>query len=278
MVEMAVEVAVIPAAGRGTRMRPITRAVPKSLVPVVDRPAVQWVVEEAVRAGATEVFIIVDEESQELVERHFNSAEEEPLPGLEEVDIRTIIQPAARGLGHAVGIAEEAVGGRPFYCLLVDNLAVPGEDVLAHMAAARNGGSVVCVRDLTEEYLDRYGFVVPDISLSEHVLEISGAIEKPGIKNAPSKLGLVGRYLFSAEIFEALAATPPSVGGEIQLTDAIDAVAAQGLCRAFITEYELLDVGIPTSYLQALTKLALAHPEHGARNTQIIEESLHDTR
>ncbi len=275
---MTIEVAVIPAAGRGTRMRPITRALPKSLVPVVDRPAVQWVVEEAVRAGATEVYIIVDAESQELVERHFNSAEEEPLPGLEDVTVQTLIQPAPRGLGHAVGVAEEAVGGRPFYCLLVDNLAIPGEDVLADMAEARNGGSVVCVRDLPEEYLDRYGFVVPGLVRTDAVLEISGAIEKPGIKNAPSKLGLVGRYLFSAEIFDAISESAPSVGGEVQLTDAIDKVAGEGLCRAFITEYELLDVGLPESYLQALTRLALAHPDHGARNTQIIEDSLTENR
>jgi UTP--glucose-1-phosphate uridylyltransferase len=275
---MAIEVAVIPAAGRGTRMRPITRAVPKSLVPVVDRPAVQWVVEEAVRGGAREVFIVVDADSQELVERHFNSAEEEPLPGLEDVNIQTLIQPVARGLGHAVAVAEEAVGGRPFTCLLVDNLAVPGEDVLSDMTAARNGGSVVCVRDLPESFLDRYGFVAPRESISDTVLEISGAIEKPGIKDAPSKLGLVGRYLFSAEIFDALRDTAPSVGGEIQLTDAIDRVASQGLCRAFITEFELLDVGIPESYLQALTKLAVAHPEYGNRNADIISESLGDNR
>ncbi len=275
---MTVEVAVIPAAGRGTRMRPITRAVPKSLVPVVDRPAVQWVVEEAVRGGANEIYIIVDAESQELIERHFNSAEEDPLPGLEDIEVHTLIQPAPRGLGHAVGVAEEAVGGRPFYCLLVDNLSIPGEDVLADMAAARNGGSVVCVRDLPEEYLDRYGFVVPGVVHSEAVLEISGAIEKPGIKRAPSKLGLVGRYLFSADIFGAISEATPSVGGEVQLTDAIDTVAGEGLCRAFITQFELLDVGIPTSYLEALTKLAMAHPEHGARNAQIIEDSLTENR
>jgi len=275
---MAIEVAVIPAAGRGTRMRPITRAVPKSLVPVVDRPAVQWVVEEAVRAGAREVFIIVDAESQELVERHFNSAEEEPLAGLEDIIVHTLIQPAARGLGHAVSVAEDAVGGRPFHCLLVDNLAVPGQDVLPAMAAARNGGSVVCVRDLPESFLDRYGFVTPAESISENLLEISGAVEKPGIKNAPSKLGLVGRYVFSADIFDALRETAPSVGGEIQLTDAINGIADLGLCRAFITEFDLLDVGIPESYLQALTTLAITHPEFGSRNADIISNSLTDNR
>lgn len=269
---MNVEVAVIPAAGRGTRMRPATRALPKAMLPIVDRPAVQWVVEEAVRAGAKEVFVVVDPGVGELIERHFNSQEEGPLAGLEDVTVHAVVQDVPRGLGDAVRTAEKEVGSRPFYCLLVDNLVYPDGDVLPDMASAADANSVVCLRELSTDYLARYGFIVPGEWVADSVVEVLGAVEKPGVELAPSKLGLIGRYLFSEPIFAALDHVQPGVGGELQLTDAIHAVGEQGLCRGFVAATDLLDSGTPSGYLEASTILGAAHPDFGARYRAFLTE------
>ncbi|NNF09963.1 MAG: NTP transferase domain-containing protein [Acidimicrobiia bacterium] len=269
---MEIDVAVIPAAGRGTRMRPATRALPKAMLPIVDRPAVQWVVEEAVRAGAREVFVIVDPGVGVLIDRHFNSQEEGPLPGLEDVVVHPIVQDVPRGLGDAVRTAADAVGHRPFFTLLVDNLVYPDGDVLGHMADAADAGSVVCLRELGTEYLARYGFIVPGEWRTDRVVEVHGAIEKPGVEAAPSKLGLIGRYLFSSAIFEALDHIEPGVGGELQLTDAINAVGEAGSCLGYVSEDDLLDSGTPSGYLESSTVLGAAHPDFGARYRAFVTE------
>jgi UTP--glucose-1-phosphate uridylyltransferase len=261
---MDVHVAVIPAAGRGTRMRPATRALPKALLPVVDRPALQWVVEEAAVAGAREVYVVVDPGVHILVERHFNSQDEGPLPGLEEVEVHAIVQDIPRGLGDAVRLAAGEVGSRPFFCLLVDNMVPPGREVLSSMAAAANARSMVCLREYPNEFLDRYGFIVPGEWSSENVVQVLGAVEKPGREHAPSKLGLNGRYLFTAAVFDALAGVEPGVGGEIQLTDAIARLGEQGLCDGYVFDFDLLDSGTPSGYLEASTILGAAHPQWGA--------------
>jgi UTP--glucose-1-phosphate uridylyltransferase len=267
-----VDVAVIPAAGRGTRMRPATRALPKAMLPIVDRPAVQWVVEEAVRAGAKEIFVVVDPGVGVLIERHFNSQEEGPLPGLEDVVVHAIVQEVPRGLGDAVRTAASQVGSRPFFTLLVDNLVYPHGDVLPAMAAAADSGSVVCLRELGTEYLARYGFIKPGEWRDEHVVEVLGAIEKPGVEASPSKLGLIGRYLFNAAIFDALDHLEPGVGGELQLTDAINVVGEAGSCLGYVAQDDLLDAGTPSGYLESSTILGVAHPDFGARYRAFITE------
>lgn len=253
---MNIDVAVIPAAGRGTRMRPATRVVPKALLTVIDRPAIQYAVEEAARAGAKEAIVVVDLDAGHLVQQHFLS--EGRLVGLEEVKIRPVVQEEPLGLGHAVLEARQMVGDRPFFCLLADNIVRPGHDVLPSLAAAADPGvSVVCLRRLTDEWLSRYGVVVPTSKEIGGVLEIGGAIEKPGAEDAPSRLGLIGRYLFMPEIFEALAGLEPGVGGEIQLTDAISEIAAHGGCRGWIADSDLLDIGTPQGLLEASLFLGL---------------------
>jgi UTP--glucose-1-phosphate uridylyltransferase len=265
---MKIDVAVVPAAGRGTRMRPATRVVPKALIPVVDRPTVQYAVEEAARAGAREVIVVVDPEVGELVHRHFD--EEGGLPGLEGVEVRPVVQEVARGLGDAVLVAREAVAGRPFFCLLVDNIVLPGRDVLASTAAASNGSSVVCLRSLGPEMLERYGVVIPGPWRDARVLEVRGAVEKPGREAAPSNLGLVGRYLFTPEIFEALEGLPPGHGGEVQLTDAIRALAEGGRCLGLVIEDDLLDVGTPLGLMEATAYLGADHPEWAKEYRQFL--------
>lgn len=253
-------------------MRPATRAIPKAMLPIVDRPAVQWVVEEAARAGAHEIFVVVDPGVGVLVERHFNSQEEGPLPGLEDVTVHAIVQEVPRGLGDAVRTAAGAVGNQPFFTLLVDNLVYPDGDVLPNMAEAAAGSSVVCLRELGTEFLARYGFIVPGEWRGEQVVEVLGAIEKPGVEAAPSKLGLIGRYLFTGAIFEALDHIEPGVGGELQLTDAINAVGEAGSCLGFVAQDDLLDAGTPSGYLEASTILGTAHPDFGARYRAFITE------
>ena len=248
---MSVDVAVIPAAGRGTRMRPATRVVPKALITVVDRPAIQYAVEEAARAGAKEAIVVVDLDAGHLIAQHFKLGG--PLTGLEGIRVRPVVQEEPLGLGHAVYEAAEMVGDRPFFCLLSDNIVRPGQDVLAEMAAGSDDGavSVMCLRRLTDEFLSKYGVVVPASDVEDGYLELAGAVEKPGVEEAPSRLGLVGRYLFTPEVFSILNKTTPGVGGEIQLTDAINELGNRGRLRGFVADRDLLDTGTPEGLLQA---------------------------
>jgi len=230
-------------------MRPATKVVPKALITVVDRPAVQYVVEEAVRAGATEVILVLDLDAGHLVQQHFLS--DGRLPGLEDVKIRVVVQEEPLGLGHAVWEAAEAVRDRPFFCLLADNIVRPGSDVLLPLAAAAKDGCAVCLRELTPDFLSKYGVVVPGSEVVAGTLDVVGAVEKPGPAKAPSNLGLIGRYLFTPEIFDVLGKLAPGHGGEIQLTDAINTLAAGGSCRGYVAEQDLLDVGTPRGLVEA---------------------------
>jgi UTP--glucose-1-phosphate uridylyltransferase len=248
---MSIDVAVIPAAGRGTRMRPATRVVPKALITVVDRPAIQYSVEEAARAGAEEAIVVVDLDAGHLIAQHFSLGG--PLPGLEDIRVRPVVQEEPLGLGHAVYEAQEMVGDRSFYCLLSDNIVRPGMDVLERMGAGSDHGevSVMCLRRLSDEFLSKYGVVVPSSEEANGYIDIGGAVEKPGVENAPSRLGLVGRYLFTPEIFSILDKTDPGYGGEIQLTDAINELGNRGRLRGYIADTDLLDTGTPQGLLEA---------------------------
>ncbi len=254
---MSIDVAVIPAAGRGTRMRPATRVVPKALVTVVDRPAVQYAVEEAARAGAREAVVVVDADAGHLVAQHFSLGG--VLPGLEDIQIRPLVQEKALGLGDAVREAADRVGDRSFFCLLADNIIRPGHDVLASLGSGSRDGavSVMCLRELSDEFLSRYGVVIPDSDVVDGYLDLAGAVEKPGVEAAPSRLGLVGRYVFTPEVFSILENTPPGVGGEIQLTDAIQELGERGRLRGYVADESLLDVGTPQGLVKASYELGL---------------------
>ena len=270
---MKVDVALVPAAGRGTRMRPATNAIPKALLTVVDRPSIQWVVEEAVRAGVTEVVVVADPDGGTIIERHFVSSRF--LPGLEGIRVRSVVQHEAKGLGHAVLMGREAIGDRPFYVLLADDLIRPRDDILPHLAAAADGGvSVVYVRELPDEMLDVKGVIVPRSEVFGDVVEVGGAVEKPGAARAPSNYGIHGRYLFMPEVFEYLERTQPGYGGEIQLTDAIAALGEAGICRAYVADVELLDVGNPLGYLHANAVLGALDPVYGPGFRAIVDDLL----
>lgn len=247
---MNVEVAVIPAAGRGTRMRPATRVVPKALVTVVDKPAIQYAVEEAARAGATEVILVVDLDAGHLVHQHFASGER--LPGLEHVKIRPVVQEEPLGLGHAVFEAERVVADRPFMCILADDIVRPGADILSTLVdASQDGSSVVCVREMSEELIVTKGAVIPTSEIVDGVMSIGGAIEKPSVDKIPSFFGVLGRYVFQPEIFEHLAGLEAGHGGEIQLTDAMNVLGERGRLKGAVTDASLLDIGNPLELLRA---------------------------
>lgn len=258
---MSVDVVVIPAAGRGTRMRPATRSVPKALITVIDRPTIQYAVEEAARAGVTEAVLVVNLDAASDIERHFMF--EGPLPGLEDMRVRLVVQEEPHGLGHAVLTAREAVGDRRFFCGLGDMIATPASRFYDQLEQGSGGGSAVALQEGEGDYYDRYGIVGVAQHVDDQVVQLDCALEKPGRDLAPSNLWLVGRYLFGPDVFDHLASVEPGHGGEIQLTDAIDAVARSGQCRGVVVPDDLLDVGNPLDLLKASTSLGLQSEEYG---------------
>lgn len=233
-------------------MRPATRVVPKALITVVDRPAIQYAVEEAARAGASEAIVVVDLDAGHLIAQHFSLGG--PLPGLEEIRVRPVVQEEPLGLGHAVYEAAEMVGDRPFFCLLSDKIVWPGYDVLPSLAAGSRDGtvSVMCLGELSDEVIPTQGVIMPASDEQDGFLDLAGAVEKPKVDDAPSRLGLVGRYLFTAEVLSILEKTPPGRGGEIQLTDAINELGRGGRLRGYVSPAgDLLDIGTPPGLVNA---------------------------
>ena len=253
-----VTVAVIPCAGTGSRMRPATRVVPKPLIPVVDRPVIQYVVEEAVAAGVTDVILVVDERPGNPVLAHFLDGE--PVPGLETIRFSAVVQSEPHGLGDALLQARAAVDGRPFACLLSDMFPRPGRSFTPRLVTLYDGRPVVALRRVSAEYFDRYGMVTIGENITGDVVEVESAVEKPGA-NAPSDLGIVGRYVFTPEIFGDLEAIDPGHDGELQLTDAIDRVARRTGALGLIVGDDLLDIGRPAGLLEATAAVGLSRPD-----------------
>lgn len=274
--------AVFPVAGLGTRMLPMTRAVPKEMLPVVDRPLIQYAVEEAVAAGVSELVFVIDR-PRPLLETHFRAVPAlagkiEAGPGGERLDAaRPLLPDGVRlvfarqdeplGLGHAVWCAREAVGGEPFAVLLPDDLMVPGSlGELIEAFHARGAGGIVAVEDVPPAETGRYGIV--DVGEDRGpVGRVRSIVEKPDPAEAPSSLGVVGRYVFDASIMDLLAETAPGAGGEIQLTDAIAKLAAGAGVYACRFSGERYDCGDRPGWLRATAALALLadRPDGGYR-------------
>jgi UTP--glucose-1-phosphate uridylyltransferase len=269
---------VIPAAGLGTRFLPATKALPKELLPVLDRPVLQWGVEEAVAAGL-DTMVVVLSRGKELLAAHFDSTPElertlearGKLDGLEAVRASQrlaaftyVYQPEPLGLGHAVLCARHAVGDRPFACLLPDDLSWGPRPILAQLVDAQRevGTPMLALMRVPRERISRYGAVAVAESRGR-LHRVSAMVEKPHPEEAPSDLAIMGRYVLTPAVLEALASTPAGVGGEIQLTDGIAGVLAQGPVWGLEFEGELLDVGTPEGWLQALIRLAPSHPRFG---------------
>ena len=281
---MQVRKAVIPAAGLGTRFLPATKAQPKVMLPVIDVPAIQLVVEEAVRAGLDDVLIVVGRD-QSSIDDHFDRSPEleaflEEKGKLEELatvraiselaQVHTVRQREALGLGHAVAVAEAHVGDEPFAVLLGDDLIHPREPLLARMLAAHaeRGRSVVAAMEVGRREIAMYGCIEPEPidegASEEGLVRIVSVVEKPDPDEAPSNLAVIGRYVFTPAIFDALRRTGPGRGGEIQLTDAINLLAGGEGADALAFSEGRFDVGNPLDYLKATVALACERDDLGA--------------
>ncbi|MGA9854268.1 MAG: UTP--glucose-1-phosphate uridylyltransferase GalU [Gammaproteobacteria bacterium] len=281
--------AILPVAGLGTRFLPATKASPKEMLPIVDKPLIQYAVEEAVEAGA-EVLVFVTSRTKRAISDHFDRAYEletelslrgrkhelalvqDIVP--EHVTCVYIRQAEALGLGHAVLCAEPVVGNEPFYVVLADDL-IAGDDrsPLQQMKDVYEsyGNSVIGVERVAREATGRYGIITPD-PVAEHLYRIKHIVEKPKPAEAPSTLGVVGRYLLTPGIFKLLRNTCKGAGGEIQLTDAIQALLTQENVYAYEYAGIRYDCGSKLGYLKATVEYGLKHTELGDNFRDYLEK------
>ncbi|HZU17195.1 MAG TPA: UTP--glucose-1-phosphate uridylyltransferase GalU [Candidatus Dormibacteraeota bacterium] len=271
--------AVFPAAGLGTRFLPITKAQPKEMLPLVDKPTIQYGVEEAIASGLEQV-IIVTSGGKRAIEDHFDRSGEierylrergkdelvEVLARVdalsEQVDIAYVRQKEPLGLGHAVWTARRLVEGEPCAVLLADDVVLGGTPCLRQLMEvhARTGATVLAVRRVPRDQVGRYG-IVSTGSSSGRLHEVEDLVEKPGPDQAPSDLAIVGRYVLTPEVLAALAETEPGAGKEVQLTDAIRRTLGGGRVVAYEFEGDYYDTGTLPGYLKANLALALKRPD-----------------
>ncbi|WP_422445661.1 UTP--glucose-1-phosphate uridylyltransferase GalU [Thermoanaerobacterium sp. DL9XJH110] len=269
---MKIKKAIIPAAGLGTRFLPATKAQPKEMLPIVDKPTIQFIVEEAVKSGIEEILIVTGR-NKRAIEDHFDKSVElelelkkkgkEGLLSLVEdisnmVDIHYIRQKEPRGLGHAIYCARTFVGDEPFAVLLGDDVIDAEEPVLKQMINIydRYNCSILGVQEVPEDDVSKYGIVNIN-PIEEKVYKVNDLIEKPSKKQAPSRMGILGRYIITPRIFEILEHTKPGAGGEIQLTDALKELLNYEVIYAYNFEGRRYDVGDRLGYLIATVEYAL---------------------
>ena len=293
-----VKKAVIPVAGLGTRMLPATKAIPKEMLPVVDKPLIQYVVNECVQAGIKEI-VLVTHASKNSIENHFDTSFEleatleqrvkrQLLADVQaicpkDVTIMHVRQGVASGLGHAVLCARPLVGDAPFAVVLPDViiddvLSNPKKDNLADMAAKFNTSRVsqVMVEQVPQEDVTKFGIV--DLEGAEvspgEAAKIHQMVEKPALEDAPSDLAVVGRYVLSEKIWDLLEFTPPGAGGEVQLTDAIAALMKTEQVDAYYMKGKSHDCGSKLGYMMANVEYALRHPELAGKFKDFLKETL----
>lgn len=277
--QMLINKAIFPVAGLGTRFLPATKAQPKEMLPVVDKPLIQYAVEEAYAAGIREM-IFVTGRHKRPIEDHFDmtfelevaleqAGKQELLQVVRSVkpdDMECIYirQPQALGLGHAVLCAQRLIGNHPFAVLLADDLMVGEPPVLKQMVDQFKEwrASILAVQEVPPEHTRRYG-IVAGTQVSERMLEVSRIVEKPAPEVAPSSLGVAGRYLLTPGVFHEIATQPRGVGGEIQLTDGISSLLRREKVFAYRYQGKRYDCGSKQGFLEANVELALAHPQIG---------------
>jgi UTP--glucose-1-phosphate uridylyltransferase len=285
----AVKTVVFPVAGRGTRFLPVTKASPKEMLPVVDKPLIQYAVDEALSAGA-ETLVFITGSSKRAIEDHFDSNPELEAvlqaQGKQELldTLRGILptwascvyirQPAPLGLGHAVLCARPVVGNAPFMVHLADDLIDAKVPCLKQMAEAYaiHGGSMLGVQNVPRQDTDKYGIVTLERNIAPRIGKMSHIVEKPKPEKASSTLAVVGRYLLSASIFEDLVKIGKGAGGEIQLTDGIARLMEREPVYAFEFEGKRYDCGSKLGYLQATVEYGLMHPSLGSDFADYLRE------
>lgn len=268
--------AIIPAAGLGTRFLPATKAMPKEMLPIVDKPTIQYIVEEAVESGVEDI-IIVTGKGKRAIEDHFDNSfeleqnllEKGKLDLLNEVqksskmvDIHYIRQKEARGLGHAIWCARKFIGDEPFAVLLGDDIVQAEKPCLKQMIEQyeRYHSSVIGVQAVSEEEVSRYG-IVAGKEIDNRLYRVDELVEKPKKSEAPSNIAIMGRYILSSSIFDILENQEPGAGGEIQLTDAIAALNMKEAVYAYEFEGVRYDVGEKLGFIQTTLEFALQRPE-----------------
>ncbi|HEV7721593.1 MAG TPA: UTP--glucose-1-phosphate uridylyltransferase GalU [Iamia sp.] len=273
-----VTTAVIPAAGLGTRFLPATKAQPKEMLPVVDKPAIQYVVEEAVRAGIDDILIITGRGKRSLEDHFDRNFELEYFLGekgkhdqrdqlvdiAELADIHYVRQGEPLGLGHAISVARKHVGDNPFAVLLGDEWMREDTPLLEGMIATyeRYNRSVIALQEVSPEEISRYGCAKPE-PVSDHLVQILDLVEKPDPAVAPSNLAVMGRYVLTPEIFDALARIEPGSGGELQLTDAIALLLQDQAVYGYIFTEGRYDTGQVLDYLKVIVELASEREDLG---------------
>ena len=268
--------AVLPAAGLGTRFLPATKAIPKEMLPIVDKPTIQYIVEEAVASGITDILVVVGRNKQ-CIEDHFDRAPEleqlldkkhdekrlaEVLGLANMAELHFVRQKQALGLGHAVHCARSFVGNEPFAVLLGDNIVHSQTPALRQLMDVydQTGCSVLAVQDVPEEQVSRFGIVGCGPSLNQNTFRVTGLVEKPPLAEAPSRTAIYGRYVITPEIFEILQSQSAGAGGEIQLTDALRTLLSFQTIYATRICGQLYDVGDKLGFLQATVEYALRDP------------------
>jgi UTP--glucose-1-phosphate uridylyltransferase len=269
---MKVRKAIIPAAGLGTRFLPATKAMPKEMLPIVDKPTIQYIVEEAVESGIEDI-IIVTGKGKRAIEDHFDNSFEleqnlfekgkfellnEVQKSSKLVDIHYIRQKEPKGLGHAIWCARKFIGDEPFAVLLGDDIVKAEKPCLKQLIEQyeRYNATILGVQSVPEQDVSRYG-IVNGNRMGERFYSVSSLVEKPKQEDAPSNLAILGRYILSPKIFEILNEQEPGAGGEIQLTDAIAALNDYEAVYAYDFEGKRFDVGEKMGFIQTTIELAL---------------------
>ncbi|MCK4273416.1 MAG: UTP--glucose-1-phosphate uridylyltransferase GalU [Dehalococcoidales bacterium] len=286
---MKVRKAVIIAAGRGTRFLPMTRSLPKEMLPLVDKPLIQYAVEEALGSGIEQV-IIVTAQGKSAIEDYFERSPElehfleqkgdaEHLSQMREItgmaDVRYVRQKEQLGLGHAILMAKEIVGNEPFAVILPDDIIDSDVPCLKRMIDIyeKYEAGVIAVERVGDEDTRKYGIIEPK-RVSERVYQVLSLVEKPEPAQAPSRLGIVGRYVLTPQIFDVLAVTPPGKGNEIQVTDALQLLLKQQKLYAFELEGVRHDTGNPLGWLKANVALALKRDDLGPELREYFKKLL----
>lgn len=275
---MRVRKAVIPAAGLGTRFLPATKAQPKEMLPIVDKPGIQYIVEEAIKAGIEEILIITGRNKTSII-NHFDRAVElehnlkeknkiELLQKVEEItdmaNLHYVRQIEPKGLGHAILCAKTFVGEEPFAVLLGDDIVHSEEPCVRQLINVfeKEKASVLGVQTVDPSQVDKYG-IVDGEKLSDRTYKVNDMVEKPSVENAPSNVAILGRYILTPKIFELLEKTEPGKGGEIQLTDAIKALAEFEDIYAYDFKGQRYDTGDKLGYLKATVEFGMRHEDVG---------------
>ncbi|ENZ03227.1 UTP-glucose-1-phosphate uridylyltransferase [Clostridium thermobutyricum] len=273
---MKVKKAIIPAAGLGTRFLPATKAQPKEMLPIVDKPTIQYIIEEAVASGIEEILIITGR-NKKCIEDHFDksielemelekSGKEELLELVKDissmVDIHYIRQKEPKGLGHAIHCAKTFVGNEPFAVLLGDDVVYNEKPCLKQLMECYEEykTSILGVQTVLEENVSKYG-IVNGIHIEDRVYKVKDLVEKPSVEEAPSNIAILGRYIITPQIFDILENTKPGKGGEIQLTDALKTLISQEAMYAYNFEGKRYDVGDKLGFLEATIEFALRREE-----------------